>query len=129
MEKVGDGVMAVFPAGDDAGAAARRAVSAAFETIDSVLRPPTFPDDPALDCSIGLALGEVVYGNVGSRERLDFTIVGSAANLASRLCELGKSMGRRIVATEDVAQAAGGFDSMGPVQLRGVPAAISVHGA
>ncbi|MEO1092291.1 MAG: DUF427 domain-containing protein [Pseudomonadota bacterium] len=120
LKFVGDGVMAVFPVADDPAAAARHAVSAARAMVEAVTGPADAPAAPPLDCAVGLAQGEVMYGNVGSRERLDFTIVGAAANVATRLCDVGKARGRRIVGTAAVAEPAGGFDPLGPVVLRGV---------
>ena len=60
-----------------------------------------------MHCAIGIAFGEVTYGNVGSRERLDFTVIGHAANIAARLGDYGKVIGQEIVATAEVALEAG----------------------
>ena len=55
------------------------------------------------DCSIGISYGRVTYGNVGSKERLDFTVIGRPANVAARLGDYGKKVGHRIVVSSDVA--------------------------
>jgi adenylate cyclase len=82
----GDGLMAVFgaprPAADDA----QRAVIAARQIMQQVerlnaQRGATWP----LSVSIGLSTGDVVAGNIGSQQRLEYTVVGSAVNLAFRL--------------------------------------------
>jgi len=82
----GDGIMAVFgapiPAEDDA----RRAVTAARQILEQVhllnAQPGvTWP----LSVSIGLATGDVVAGHIGSERRLEYTVIGDAVNLASRL--------------------------------------------
>jgi adenylate cyclase len=82
----GDGIMAVFgapiPAEDDA----RRAVTAARQILEQVhllnAQPGvTWP----LSVSIGLSTGDVVAGHIGSERRLEYTVIGDAVNLASRL--------------------------------------------
>ena len=78
-----------------------------------------------IDCAIGIAFGDVTYGNIGSRERLDFTVIGSAANIAARLGDFGKTAGHRIVATEDVAGADTGALSLGKIELHNVSAPVA----
>jgi adenylate cyclase len=82
----GDGIMAVFgaprPSDDDA----QRAVTAAQQILEQVRllngqAGVTWP----LSVSIGLATGDVVAGHIGSERRLEYTVVGDAVNLASRL--------------------------------------------
>ena len=78
--------------------------------------------DERIRCAIGLAFGNVTYGNVGSEERLDFTVIGSAANVAARLGDLGKQLGHRVVTTQAIAD--GHHDrmqSLGDFELRNVP--------
>ena len=82
----GDGIMAVFGAprpGDDD---ARRAVTAAQQILAQVQALSGQPGTAwPLSVSIGLATGEVVAGHIGSERRLEYTVVGDAVNLASRL--------------------------------------------
>ena len=82
----GDGIMAVFgaprPAADDA----NRAVLAARQILEQVQLLNAQPGvNWPLSVSIGLATGDVVAGNIGSERRLEYTVVGSAVNLAQRL--------------------------------------------
>jgi len=82
----GDGIMAVFgaprPAVDDA----NRAVLAARQILEQVQLLNAQPGvNWPLSVSIGLATGDVVAGNIGSERRLEYTVVGSAVNLAQRL--------------------------------------------
>jgi adenylate cyclase len=82
----GDGIMAVFgaprPAADDA----NRAVLAARQILEQVELLNAQPGVSwPLSVSIGLATGDVVAGNIGSERRLEYTVVGSAVNLAQRL--------------------------------------------
>ena len=57
-----------------------------------------------LDTGIALHRGHVFYGNIGSAERLDFTVTGPAVNLAARVEPLAKETGRRLLMTEAMAE-------------------------
>ncbi|MTI45182.1 adenylate/guanylate cyclase [Roseibium hamelinense] len=103
LKFIGDAVLAIFPATDDRAQACSRAVSSARRIVET-LAAPDEGDQPKIQCAIGIAFGEVTYGNVGSRERLDFTVIGSAANVAARLGDHGKRTGHPIVVAEDVCQ-------------------------
>ena len=52
---------------------------------------------PALAYGIGVHVGDVMYGNIGSRQRLDFTVIGPAVNVTARLEALTKELGRPIL--------------------------------
>ena len=58
---------------------------------------------PALDYGLALHIGDVMYGNVGSTNRLDFTVIGPAVNLTARLETLAGSLGRSLVTSSDFA--------------------------
>jgi len=121
LKFIGDAVLAIFPAGAGHGAACRQAVQSAGEIVAKLGEPDPETDDIALACAIGIAFGEVTYGNVGSKERLDFTVIGSAANIAARLGEYGKVAGYPVVATMDVASESGArTESLGAVELHNV---------
>jgi adenylate cyclase len=59
-----------------------------------------------LEAGIGVAAGQVVAGNVGAKERFEYTVIGEPVNEAARLCELAKSHPRRLLATEDTVHGA-----------------------
>ena len=73
-------------------------------------------------------IGEVMFGNIGTRNRLDFTIIGHSVNEASRLESLSKELGVPLVLSSVFVQAAGleGAVSLGQHKLRGVRAAQEV---
>ncbi|WP_150525536.1 DUF427 domain-containing protein [Roseibium sediminis] len=101
LKFIGDAVMAIFPVTAGQGEACRQAVQASLEIVRQLAEPKS-DAQPPVECGIGVAFGDVTYGNVGSRERLDFTVIGGAANLAARLSDYGKTVGQSIVVAEGV---------------------------
>jgi adenylate cyclase len=70
---------------------------------------------------IGLHIGDVTYGNIGVRERLEFTVIGAAANTAARVESMCKTLGRSVVISSAFAQAYGGaLESLGRHTLKDV---------
>ena len=104
LKLIGDAVLAIFPVDrDDDAAACRAAIAAAKQALAPV------ETAPGLDFGfgIGLHLGDVVYGNVGSETRLDFTVMGRAVNFAARIEKLTRSLGVSIVCSAELAKASG----------------------
>lgn len=118
LKFIGDAVLAVFPAGDDDMSARVNALNSANEIVRKM--PEIECPDESCDCSIGLSFGRVTYGNIGSRERLDFTVIGHAANVAARLGDYGKTVGHRIVVSKDILTACGDCEPLGDVELHNV---------
>ncbi len=123
LKFMGDGVLAIFPCSEGGAAdASRRALEAAREfcrDADDLNATRAKAGAPALEFGLGLHLGPVAYGNVGAKRRLDFTIIGPAVNYTSRLQELTKVVGRRVLASADFNTAAGGaMQSLGARALR-----------
>lgn len=120
LKFIGDAVLAVFPAEEDAAAARENAQRTAVEIVERLAeaRQPDQADHS--DCSIGVAYGRVTYGNVGSQERLDFTVIGQAANIAARLGEYSKTTGHRIVVSQDIQPACVHAIPLGEVDLHNV---------
>ncbi|MEM9107847.1 MAG: DUF427 domain-containing protein [Pseudomonadota bacterium] len=115
LKFIGDAVLAIFPTGEDPTQACRQALHAAVQ-IDREFNSNQ-NTAAGFGCVSGLAFGNVTYGNVGSEERLDFTVIGSAANVAARLGDLGKKLGHTVVTTQavaaaeqDIMKALGAFD-------------------
>jgi len=60
-------------------------------------KTPTAEDKPVIDMYLGLHVAKVFYGNVGSRERLDFTVLGPAVNEASRIAVMCRSVDQPVL--------------------------------
>jgi len=103
---IGDGVLAFWNAPQDQADHAVRGVRAAMACQKRLaeLRSRPGEADRALPTRIGLATGEVVVGNIGSVERMNYTVVGDTANLASRLEALNKAYGTVILIADETAQ-------------------------
>jgi adenylate cyclase len=126
LKYMGDGLLAIFPIAGNASAVCRAALAAAraFRAAVATLNADS-GDDPAARLRFGLALhvGEVLYGNIGGGNRLDFTAIGPAVNLAARLESLARDLNRAIIASGAFAQACPqAFVPLGERQLRGVAA-------
>ena len=90
LKLIGDGTLAIFTA-EDRTRACGAALSAAIDArtgIAGLNRRRAEKIQPVTDMYLGLHVGEVFYGNVGSRERLDFTVIGPAVNEASRIAAM-----------------------------------------
>jgi adenylate cyclase len=132
LKFMGDGLLAIFPVGDaDVGALCNQALAAAraveVEVAAADWRGLESPG--AVKFGVALHVGEVLYGNVGSSNRLDFTCIGPAVNLAARIEALSGEIGRTILASEAFAKACG--DAMVPLgsfALKGVAAEQAVFG-
>jgi adenylate cyclase len=98
---IGDGIMVVFgaPLTEGAKEDACRAVRCAVEMLARVdeWNAKKAPGDPPLKIGIGIHTGQVTAGNVGSPDRLEYSVIGEAVNLASRLESLTKECGAPIV--------------------------------
>ncbi|MDA9400755.1 adenylate/guanylate cyclase domain-containing protein [Bradyrhizobium sp. CCBAU 45389] len=105
LKFIGDGLLAIFPLSQPDACAnllhavseARQAMAALNERNKSSARAP-------LNYGIGVHVGDVMYGNIGSSSRLDFTVIGPAVNMASRLEALTKQLGRNVLLSRDFAE-------------------------
>ncbi|WP_422037126.1 adenylate/guanylate cyclase domain-containing protein [Roseibium sp.] len=115
LKFIGDALLAVFPHQDDVGAAVARAEAAALQ-VSGTDRPRT-----NYTFGIGLHPGSVFYGNVGGGNRLDFTVIGSSVNIASRIEGLCGALGETVLASGDfAAKSENSWRSVGPRELKGV---------
>jgi len=128
LKFIGDGLLAIFPIEqpDMAAAAARQALEAAMEAIAAVRRlsdDTSMAGEPALEIVVALHAGTVIYGNIGAADRLDFTVIGPAVNLVSRVEAVAKALDLPIVVSDEFARAYGRpLRSLGTHQLRGLAA-------
>ena len=109
LKFIGDGLLAVFPL-DDFGAAraclkALNAVHAARAAMAVFNAERQQAGRPALEFGIALHLGDVMYGNIGAPDRLDFTVIGPAVNVASRIEAECKRLGRSVLVSSEFAAA------------------------
>ena len=123
LKFIGDGVLAIFPAAtpEEARQAARHALSAARETLAALAGQD--PGAEALRLVIALHYGEVTYGNIGSADRVDFTVIGPAVNLVSRIEAVAKSRDLPLIVSDDFARVYGyctELPSLGAFALRGL---------
>ena len=106
---MGDGVMAFFNAPEELPGHQRQACLAALEAqrLLAEMAKDTPPGQPIFRARIGLGLGEVLVGNIGTRDRFAYTLLGDEVNLASRLEGLNKLYGTRIMASRALMDEAG----------------------
>lgn len=126
LKFIGDAVLAIFPI-DEAGPRepCRRALLAAQLALTSMAswaKERAAAGVPPLGLGIGLHVGDVMYGNVGAHERLDFTVIGAAVNEVSRVEGLCKTVGVPLLVTGAFAAAVEdpALVSVGAHALRGV---------
>jgi adenylate cyclase len=125
VKLIGDGILAIFAAADRARAcaAALAAGTAARSEVAALNLRRTRDGLPVTDMYLGLHVGEVFYGNVGSIERLDFTVVGPAVNETSRIAAMCRSVDQPVLVSEAFANVdgmRGRLISVGRYALRGV---------
>jgi adenylate cyclase len=128
LKFMGDSVLAIFPLLPNADqrtvcCAAARAAREAIEAIDRLNGRWRHLVAEPLSGGIALHIGDVSYGNIGSVDRLDFTAIGPAVNLASRLERVTRNIPRRIVVSEPFADILGSpAESIGHFRLPGITA-------
>jgi adenylate cyclase len=124
---IGDAVMAIFPTGaTGVDEACRSALDAAHDAERRLGKMNAKHAEP-LDFGVGLHVGDLMFGNIGVPERLQFTVVGPAANEVARVQALTKILGRRILVSRDFADALDlDWESLGRHQMQGIAEAREV---
>ena len=132
LKYIGDAVLAIFPVSDERPAkeaclAAVRALRDATERLDTLNARALAQDEPRLAHGVGLHVGTTSYGNVGGRERLDFTVIGRTVNIASRIESQCKPMGAAALCSREFAELAGiDFCPLGSFELKGVAGQVEL---
>jgi adenylate cyclase len=125
LKLIGDGVLAIFRAEErqQACRAALAAAQGAGDSIAALNQERASGGLPTTRIYLGLHIGEVFFGNIGSQERLDFTVVGPAVNEVSRIAAMCRSVDQPVLISAAFAAAlgsTGGLVSVGRYALRGV---------
>ncbi len=126
LKFIGDGLLAIFPIeyADRAATAARSALDAAMQAVEAVrglTHDPSLVDEPPLEIVVALHVGTAIHGNIGAADRLDFTVIGPAVNLVSRIEAVAKALNLPIVVSDDFARVYGRpLHPLGRHELRGL---------
>jgi adenylate cyclase len=133
MSFLGDGFLAVYPCGrhkDPSKVACRAALAAVFQAqarVAALNEARLEKKMGAVRYGIGLHVGNVMFGNVGLRDRLTFSAFGAAVNEVQRLQSLTKKYSQEVVASQAFAGYSGGeWVSLGEEKLRGVRQKLTV---
>jgi len=138
LKFIGDAMLAIFPMQDDLDRdrkcqVALKAAYEAFDALDGLNEIRASAGKPPLRVGIGLHAGSVSYGNIGAvignSARLDFTAIGPAVNLASRIEGLCKGLNRPLLASKAFASPCGSsLVPLGQFQLAGFPEPQEIYG-
>jgi adenylate cyclase len=131
---MGDGLLAVFPFDEyvgDVGKECAKVLEAACEARANV-EAMQFPIGETIErfrFGVALHVGRILYGNIGGGNRLDFTCIGPAVNLAARLEKMASRLHRTVVASAAFAQGCPGkWDDLGEFPIAGFSKAERVYG-
>jgi len=113
LKFMGDGLLAIFPIGEGPAPVCAQALAAALAARTNVAAMQGANEETGVRFGLALHVGDVLYGNIGSGNRLDFTSIGPAVNLAARLENLAGQLGRSIVASQEFANHCG--DALAPI--------------
>jgi adenylate cyclase len=127
LKLIGDGILAIFKADDaaDACRSALRAQAGLQQRMKALNARRSSEERPVTSVYLGLHIGDVFYGNIGSENRLDFTVIGPAVNEVSRIASMCRSVDRSIAMSASFVDATPpeerqNFVSLGRFALRGV---------
>jgi adenylate cyclase len=131
LKFIGDAMLAIFPMNE--AKACERALRAALEAdagMSALNRRRRDAGQDELAFGLALHVGDVMWGNIGAAKRLDFTVIGPAVNVASRLDELSKELRRPLVVSGSFARhcscAEAVLERLGSYPLRGVGHEVEV---
>jgi adenylate cyclase len=124
LKFIGDAMLAIFPVAKDAAATCAAALAAA-ERAQAALAGENMRRDglnlPRIEYGLALHVGDVMYGNIGSDTRLDFTVIGPAVNLTARIESMCRQLDRQLLLSSDFVEAGRiAASSLGRFPLKGV---------
>jgi adenylate cyclase len=126
LKFIGDAMLAIFPTGTDTARICRAALVAAERAAAALIEENLRRQGaglPRIEYGLALHLGDVMYGNIGSDSRLDFTVIGPAVNLTARIESMCRQLGRSPLLSSDFVRAAAiSAESLGAFSLKGVAA-------
>jgi adenylate cyclase len=130
LKFMGDGLLAIFPIGKDAAQVCAAAFAAAHDARGNIAKlQAAAGDHAAVRFGLALHVGDVLYGNIGGGNRLDFTCIGPAVNLAARLEKLAGRLGRTILVSQEFANRCGdGLQPIGKFAVAGFAAEQTAFG-
>ncbi len=110
-------------------ARALEAARASLGALDAIREDEALPAARDVQMGIALHLGTPLYGNIGARRRLDFTVIGASVNEVCRLEPLTKELAVPIVVSERFVRAcdAVAFEPLGVQELRGISRSVAVY--
>jgi adenylate cyclase len=124
LKFIGDAMLAIFPIGSDAAqtcAAALRAAEQAQTALSKENQRRQGSGLPQIEYGLALHVGDVLYGNIGSDTRLDFTVIGPAVNLTARIESMCRQLGRPLLLSSNFVEAGDiAAESLGNFPLKGV---------
>ncbi|NND49471.1 MAG: adenylate/guanylate cyclase domain-containing protein [Rhizobiales bacterium] len=127
LKFIGDSVLAIFPCGErppvgcPSVARAESAARDALQRIAALNTKMVANGGQAIGMGVALHVGRVFFGNVGGEDRLDFTVIGPAVNLASRIESLSGDTGKQLLVSEDFAKLTlGAYQALGSFHFKGI---------
>jgi len=135
LKFLGDGMLAIFPFADatrdETCSRAMDAAADSMKALDGLNLERRKAGQPVAAVDLALHLGEVLYGNVGAVDRLDFTVIGPAVNEVARIETLCEPLGRKVLISAELAAVVGDrrrLEPLGYHTLRGVRDAREIYG-
>jgi adenylate cyclase len=125
LKFMGDALLAIFKfegrSREDTCRAVLRAALHASATMENRHAARLAENQPGMQAGISLHVGDVVFGNIGAADRLDFTVIGPAVNLAARIEDLCRDLGESVLVSQPFAELAGaGLESLGSHGFKGI---------
>ncbi|TGL35789.1 adenylate/guanylate cyclase domain-containing protein [Leptospira perdikensis] len=125
LKLLGDGILAVFPYSESNKIFVGKKVLLAVRKLGEGLflhnQTRELEKKLPIHHGVGLHAGEILYGNIGSSERLDFTVIGEAVNMTSRIAGMCGELGKAVLASEDLAnQIPIRWEELGEHKLKGI---------